>query len=103
MSRCILEYFYPDIGITDSEIPRLLDSLPAWVYGYIKASFMKACSLTLDILKSQSPNAVLDVAADGWAATVDRERTEQLMDNFRKARCRLARMLSTKPEHDSEL
>ena len=103
MSRRILEYFYPGIGITDSDIPRLLDSLPARVHGYIKAAFVKASSLTLGILKSQLPNAVLDVVADGWAATVDRERAEQLLDSFREAGRRLARMLSTETEHDPEL
>ena len=65
MSWRILEYFYPGIDITDSDIPRLLDSLPARVRGYIKVAFMKASSLTLGILKSQFPNTVLDVVADG--------------------------------------
>ena len=64
---------------------------------------MKASNLTLGILKSQFPNAVLGVLVDGWATTMDRERAEQLMDSFREVGCRLARMLSTEPEYDPEL
>ena len=103
MARHVLEYLHPGIEVTDSDIPRLLDLLPARVPGYIKVAFVKASSLTLGILKSQFPNAALDGVADGWAATVDRDKAEQLMASFREVGRRLARMLSSEPEYDSEL
>ena len=74
MAWRVLKYFHPGIEVTDPDIPRLLDLLPARVRGCIKAAFVKASSLTLGILKSQFPNAAFDVVADGWAATVDRDK-----------------------------
>ena len=87
----------------DLDIPRLLDLLPARVRGYTKAAFVKASSLTLSILKSQFPNAALEGVADGWAATMDRYKAEQLMASFREVGHTLARMLGSEPEYDSEL
>ena len=103
MARRVLEYFHPNVEVTDSDLPRLLDLLPARVRGSIKTAFVKASTLTLGILKSQFPNAVLDGVADGWAATVDRDKAEQLMASFREVGRRLARMLSSEPEYDNEL
>ena len=92
MARRVVEYFHLGIEVTDPDIPRLLDLLPARVRGCIKAVFVKASSLTLGILKSQFPNAALD-----------RDKAEQLMASFREVGRRLARMLSSEPEYDSEL
>jgi len=103
MARRVVEYFHLGIEVTDPDIPRLLDLLLARVHGYIRTTFVKVSSLTLDILKSQFPNAALDGVADGWAATVDRDKAEQLMASFREVGRRLARMLSSEPEYDSEL
>ena len=89
MARRVLEYFHPSVEVTDSDIPRLLELLPARVRGSIKAAFVKASSLTLRILKSQFSNAILDGVANGWAATVDRDRAEQLMASFREVGRRL--------------
>ena len=64
---------------------------------------VKASSLTLGILKSLFLNAALDVVAEGWAATVDREKAQELMESFRGVGLRLAAILGTEPEYDTGL
>ena len=36
MTRSTLGFFYPEAELSDSEMPRLLDSLPGRVRGYVK-------------------------------------------------------------------
>ena len=82
-------------------MPRL-DTLPARVRGCIKTTLIKAGSLTLGILKSLYPRAALDIVEEGWAAGTTQEKAQELMNSFRGAALKLASMLGTEPEYDSE-
>jgi hypothetical protein len=90
----VVPYFYPqDSEITrrapqlldslptrsqDSEItrraPQLLDSLPTRSRGLVQSSMPKASSLSLGIVKYLYPDAELELASEGFAATCSNER-----------------------------
>jgi len=64
---------------------------------------IKARSMTLGILKSFYPKAALDIVAEGWAAGTNEEKAHDLMESFRDVAHKLAAMLGTEPEYDTEL
>ena len=89
--------------MSDLEIPRLLDSLPSRVRGYIKSAWVKASSQTLGILKSLYPRVDLDVVADGWAANMTPKTANETMASFRDVATRVATMIGTAPYLDVHL
>ena len=100
ITRSTLGYFYPEAELSDSEVPRLLDSLPGRVRGYIKTALVKADSLTLGILKSLYPKASLYVVADGWAADISLEKADKTVRSFKGVATKIAAMIGTEPELD---
>ena len=101
--RSTLEYFYPGVDLSDSELPCLLSTLPARIRGCVKTATIKAGSLTLGILKSLYPKAALEVIADGWAAEITKDDACRLMQSFRDVAFKLVPMLGTEPEYGTGL
>ena len=102
-TRSILGFFYSEAELSDSEVPRLLYSLPGRVRGYLKMALVKASSLTLGILKSRYPKASLDVVAEGWAAGTSLAEAEETTRSFKGVASKVAAMIETDPDLDAEL
>ena len=84
-------------------MPKLLDSLPGRVRGYIKTALVKASSLTLGILKSLYAKASLDVVAEGWAAGTSLAEAEETTRSFKDVATEVAAMIGTDPDLNVEL
>ena len=96
----MINYFYKDADLSDSEILVLLATLPTRVRIFIKTALVKVGSLTLGILKSLYPKAVLDIVTDGWATGTTEEKSHELTGSFRSFSIKLAAMIGTEPHYD---
>ena len=81
----------------------MLESLAGQVRGYFKTALVKASSLTLGILKSLYLKASLDVVEDGWAAGTSLAEADETTRSFKGVVTKIAAMIGTNPDLDTEL
>ena len=95
-----LRYFYQGADLSDSEIPCLLSTLLARIRGCVKTATINAGSLTLGILKSLYPKAMLEVIANGWPVGITEDDARRLMKSLCDMTFKLVPMLGTEPEYE---
>jgi hypothetical protein len=77
----VVAFFYPDDLASASRAPRLLDGLPTRSREVILTKMKQSASLTLDILKTLYPQANLDMAGEGFAASCTEDEANTLVED----------------------
>jgi hypothetical protein len=92
-----VHYFYPKHSDAVQRTPELLDSLPTRSREMVQTNMLKACNLTLAILKSLYPRVDLEAAGEEFAVICSDEEAKDLVKNFLDTATKIVEMIPSAP------